>query len=118
MHKHRNFEKQKFLKNLLSITFCVYICNVAFRFAINLILPSILFMRSNGRIPGHLQVLSKHDSAIQLPCAREWQNSVLLFYSIEDFLVQEKACTKFAPNRKCSAELFTERNAFFAQNRG
>ena len=95
MHKQRNFEKQKFFKNLLSITFCVYICNVAFRFAINLILPFILVIRSSGRISKHLQVMSKQDSAIQLPCAREWQNSVLLFYSIEDFLVQEK---KRAPN--------------------
>ena len=80
MHKQRNFEKQKFFKNLLSITFCVYICNVAFRFAINLILPFILVIRSSGRISGHLQVMSKQDSAIQLPCAWDWQNSVLLFY--------------------------------------
>ena len=80
MHKQRNFEKQKFFKNLLSITFCVYICNVAFRFAINLILPFILVIRSSGRISGHLQVMLKQDSAIQLPCAWDWQNSVLLFY--------------------------------------
>ena len=45
MHKQRNFEKQKFFKNLLSITFCVYICNVAFRLAIN---PEFCHSRAQG----------------------------------------------------------------------
>ena len=60
------------------------------------------------------RMVAVNNSAIYTRHDVKWQNSVLLFYSIEDFLVQEKACTRFAPNRKCSAELFTERIAFFA----